>query len=250
MKRTALVLILLGTGCPGTADLEAVRLFEQAQEAFDGGHFDKAAALYESVLEKTGESGAVLYNLGNTHMKAGRLGHAIAAYRRSRRYRPRDPLLEANLKVALAARGAAFVDTRSLLDHVFFWQRWLSYPEKAALVVAAGTLTFILGLLSALLVRRLALFRGAALAGLGLTLLVGVSLALDWHAYEVERHGVVAAAEVTARKGNAESYAPAFTEPLTQGTEFTVLEERRDWIHLELPGHLTGWIPRDKAVLY
>jgi tetratricopeptide (TPR) repeat protein len=249
---TVLFLVLASValvGCGGSADLSAMRLFEEAQGAFDKGEFGRAATLYESLLEKSGESGAVLYNLGNAYSKAGRFGHAIAAYRRAMRYRPRDPLLEANFKTARTA-GAPGAEPRSLLDHVFFFRRWLSYPEKATLLAAFATLTFVLALLSVILVRRRALLRTPAWAALGLTMLLGIVLALDWYAIEVERHGVVVAKEVTARKGNAESYAPAFTEPLTEGTEFTVLEARRDWLHVELPGRLSGWLPRDQVVLY
>ena len=42
------------------------------------------------------------YNLGNAYFRAGEYGRAIAAYRKAKPYRPRDPYLEANLRQALS----------------------------------------------------------------------------------------------------------------------------------------------------
>ena len=56
--------------------------------------------------------------------------------------------------------------------------------------------------------------------------------------------------EVVARKGNAQSYEPAFTEPLGEGTEFQVVDRRGDWILIRLAGDQEGWIEDDTALVY
>ena len=61
---------------------------------------------------------------------------------------------------------------------------------------------------------------------------------------------MISSVEAAARKGNSESYAPSFQEPLKEGTEFVVLEERGDWVHMSLSGDLSGWIRQAEAVLY
>ena len=48
---------------------------------------------------------------------------------------------------------------------------------------------------------------------------------------------------VVARKGNSASYEPSFTEPLHAGTEFNILEERSDWVHVELMDGHRSWLP-------
>ena len=55
--------------------------------------------------------------------------------------------------------------------------------------------------------------------------------------------GVVTAREVIARKGDADTYQPSFTEPLHSGTEFVLLEERSGWLHIELEDGSNCWIP-------
>ena len=55
--------------------------------------------------------------------------------------------------------------------------------------------------------------------------------------------GVMIAAEVLARKGDGERYAPAFQEPLHSGTEFLQLETRTHWWNIRLADGQTCWIP-------
>ena len=54
--------------------------------------------------------------------------------------------------------------------------------------------------------------------------------------------GVTVADQVVVRKGNGDGFSPAFAEPLSQGVEFRVLEERPGWLHIRLSNGKTGWI--------
>ena len=56
--------------------------------------------MYQSLLDRGIRSGAILYNQGNAFMKAGHRGQAIAAYLEAKRYLPRNPYLDANLRFA------------------------------------------------------------------------------------------------------------------------------------------------------
>ncbi|MEW6746412.1 MAG: tetratricopeptide repeat protein [Planctomycetota bacterium] len=244
----------LAGGCRRVSGVEDLRRFEEAcgqfEQARDPDDFLRVASLFESILERGGESGVVLYNLGNAYLRAGRAGLAIAAYRRAQRYMPRDEFLADNLAQALGPDRARAASERTLLEHVLFWQRSVSYPEKLLGVCLAATLAFLLGIGACLVKSRQRLLRRSSWVALGITLVLGVSAGLDVYDVEILRHGVVTVPEVIARKGDAESYAPAFTEPLEDGTEFLVIEERGDWLRVRLPGRLEGWVPRFKTVVY
>ena len=54
--------------------------------------------------------------------------------------------------------------------------------------------------------------------------------------------GVVLADDVVVRKGNSEGFEPRFEQPLHEGVEFRVIEQRPDWLSIELPDGKTGWI--------
>lgn len=246
-----LLVLLPLLGCGRAVDLEVSRTFQQAQETFDKAatpdDYLKAASLYQQILDRGVVSGAVLYNQGNAFMRAGHRGRAIAAYRQAQRYRPRDPYLEANLRAALG-RETSPAGRRPLVAYLLFWQDWLSYPAKFALLGAAALATFACGL-TGLLLRRRVWHRVAAL-GLAVTLVLAVSAAYDWHRFDRTVHGVIVAQEAIARKGNATSYEPAFTEPLAEGAEFTVLDRRGAWLLIRLATGFEGWVKEEEAVVY
>jgi len=100
------------------------------------------------------------------------------------------------------------------------------------------------------IVRRRRLFTLWAVGGLVLTLLFAFSAGYDWRRFDRIVHGTIVRQEVIARKGNAESYEPAFTEPLTEGVEFRRVEFRGGWLLVRLSGNEEGWVREDDVVLY
>ena len=229
-----------------------MRRFQSAQEAFQQAktaeQFLASAAMFQEVLDSGFVSGAVLYNQGNAFMRAGQRGRAIAAYRQAQRYRPRDPYLEANLNYALGTPATAGTE-KSIAQYIFFWQDWLSYPEKFQLTFFLASVTVALGIL-ALFVRQRRLCRRLAMGSLILTCIAAASAGYDWLHYGRTIHGVTVVEEVTARKGNAASYEPAFTEPLPEGTELVVLETRGDWLLIRLAPGQEGWVEKENVAVY
>jgi len=247
--------LLIFSGCARGIDPQRSLKFQQAQKVFDEAdspeEFLTAAALYQEILDGGGGSagyvsGAVLYNQGNALMRAGRRGEAIVAYRRAKPYRPRDPYLEANLRYALGNQNPAA--RRPLIEYLLFWQDWLSYPAKFHLAASAAAVTFLLGLAALLVPRRL--LGRCAVGGLVVTLILTFSAAVDWYRFDYVARGVVVGEEVIARKGNADGYQPAFTEPLGEGAEFRLVERRDDWLLIRLPGGQEGWVEQAAVVLY
>ncbi|MEO2030509.1 MAG: hypothetical protein ABGZ35_00340 [Planctomycetaceae bacterium] len=250
-----LLVTLSAIGCGSHIDLETAQKFQDAETAFSKAQseveFARVAGQYQQLLADDFVSGVVLYNQGNAWMRAGETGRAIAAWRQSQRYRPRDPYLQANLQSALTAcRSQASVSPEvGVAGYVFFWQNWLSYPEKFVLTTVLLIAVCAAGVLGPLVVER----RSART----LTLLIGamfvvaaVSAVWDWQRYDQTLRGVVVEDQIEARKGNSESYAAAFTEPLREGSEFVVLEDRANWLNIRISGLGTAWIPSRAAVIY
>ena len=239
-------------GCALRPDLEVSHKFQEAQSIFDSAQspedFMHAAAVYQEILDSGVKSGAVLFNQGNALMRAEQTGRAIAAYRQAQRYLPNNPYLEANLQCALGNVPEEAAPRRPLAQYVLFWQNWISYAGKFRLLAAAAVVTFVLGGVGLFVASRLP--TRLAIAGLVVTSVLAVSAAYDWNRFDRTTHGVIVANDVIARKGNNQSYQPAFTKPLEDGAEFTVLEQRGDWLLIRLPGNQEGWIKRETAVIY
>ena len=242
-------------GCSSAPDLEKSKYFQEVEQAFGEASNPDDFARVARMAEQFGDAGfassAVLYNQGNAWMRAGETGQAIASYRQAQRYRPRDAYLEANLKNALSSNGrtANLSMDFGVVGYVFFWQNWLSYPEKFALTTLLFATTLLLSLIGQLRETRELGRRVAICSGL-LCLVFAASTALDWQRFDGTLHGVVAIEQAVARKGNSDSYDAAFKDALVEGTELVVLEERNGWVLVQIGDAGTGWLSDRDVVIY
>jgi tetratricopeptide (TPR) repeat protein len=223
------------------------RTFIRALEVFDAAKspqdYRESAALLESLLADGFRSGAVYYNLGNAWFRAGEYGRAIAAYRKAKPYRPRDPYLDANLRQALSvAPGRLAEPPPAWWTHVLFWSGWLSLPEKVYMTFACLSMAALAAGAALIFRRSRAYWLSGALVLVAAVL--GTDAGLAWVDVNWSRHAVVTA-ETIARKGIGTNYEPAFDQPLKDGAEFTILSENGDWIFGHFANIGDGWLRRD-----
>jgi tetratricopeptide (TPR) repeat protein len=227
----------------GRTFVRALELFDAAKSPAD---YRQSAALLESLLADGYRNGAVYYNLGNGYFRAGEYGRAIAAYRKAKPYRPRDPYLEANLREALSvAPGRLPESPAPWWSHVLFWSGWLSFPEKAYGAFAGFVLSALAASAGMLLRRPRAYWLCAVLVLFAAVLSVDAGLA--YADMTSSRHAVVTR-ETIARKGIGKDYEPALDQPLKDGAEFTILSDHGDWIFGHFEGIGDGWLRRDDTV--
>ena len=94
------------------------------------------------------------------------------------------------------------------------------------------------------------LFRRLSLAFAALSLVASASTGYDWRRFDGTTHGVVTSDQIVVRKGNSETYEAAFTDPLSEGTEFVVLEKRSDWLHVRVGDAGTCWLRQQDVEIY
>jgi len=209
--------------------------------------FRSSAERFQLLVDDGIENGELYYDLGNAWYQSGDLGRAIANYLRADRLMPDDPRLEANLAWArsLVRPQITTEDQEALVRRLAFWHDGWSLRTRITVFAVAWILVW-----AALLLRTLRRYPGwNYLAGtLGsIALLIGCSVFIDVAVTRTRTTGVVVADDVVVRKGNAESFQPQFQEPMQQGVEFKVLEERPDWLHIEFNNGASGWIPSSDA---
>lgn len=212
--------------------------------------FLKSALRYERILkEGKVKNGYLYYNLGNANFKAGRLGDAIVNYLQAQKYLPDDRNLKGNLAFARhkADSPKAQEKKKSIMQQLFFPHYKLQINTKMQVLIFTFTLFW--GMLIASLFISVSSFKWILPLFGSIAAVFAVSLYLDLRSQSSKVMGVVTGSDVIARKGDSISYEASFTEPLQEGTEFTVLEMRNHWLLATLSDGQTCWMPKKKITL-
>ncbi len=253
---TCLLLVFLSVLLPAAAQ-DSPAIFDEANMFFRQANrmqandpeaaralYRRAVLRYERLTAEFGiHNGKLYYNLGNAYFQMDDIGRAILNYRRAQRLNPSDPNVSRNLAFARTRRYDKFEDAQKtqVLRTLLFWRFDLAPVTRLAISTAASALFW--GAMILRLHRRIPIPAGMT-AGLGLiTALFLGSILYDAAIGEKQRHGVVVAPDVVARKGDGETYDPSFTDPLHAGAEVQLIEQRPDWHQVELPDGRRCWLP-------
>jgi len=230
---------------------ESQKFFEQANEAalVEPGKskefYRMAAERLEALIDDYGyTNGELYYNLANTYFLSGDVGQAILNYRRAELYLPSDPRIHSALRYVRTQRVDIFPDQdiEVVWKTLFFWHYHFTPLIRQILIGVA--VAAIWGVLS------LSLFRRVKGKWTWLTLLILAVMLLSAsdvvHSLrDPSQEAVVLENEIMPRKGDAYVYDPALTNPLHNGTEVRILEQRRDWLWVQLTDGSRGWIPAE-----
>ena len=204
--------------------------------------FAQAERLFSSAIEQGARNPSIETNRANAALQSERRGHAIWGYRRALAIDPSHPQARQNLEHARAElpKWVPVPETGGLADTLFFWRDAVT-PDQIKLWAAACFASACLALAIALsrpglTPRILTVFSG--ILWLGLLVPDGFEAQR-----ESRRTGVLIAEETTARSADARHAPPRLATPLPAGTEFFILQDRADWIEIELYNGLRGWIP-------
>jgi hypothetical protein len=216
---------------------DPVTAFEAANRLYEEGKYREAAEAYAALADQGPISANLCFNQGNAWFKAGELGKAIVSYRLAARLAPRDPDLEANLRMARELVGGAPPPAPA------WWQR-LTRP--LTLDEWTGLATVCLWTCCALLAfrelrphreRGVPRWLAMALAGLVIS---GMGLCGAWLDHEGASAVVVTVPEAVVR------YGPLEVSPQLQvvpdGLELKVLDRKDDWLQVGGLPRGTGWL--------
>jgi len=211
--------------------------------------FVKAIEGYESLVDDGVRNGRLYYNLGNAYLQVGRVGLAIANYRRAQRLLSGDPQLEHNLTYARSLRRNSIESAgeRAFWHTAFFWHFNTSIVSRYWVAIVAYLAFW--SLLGLRLIVKAPGLRVAAMVMLPIWLAAGGSVAIESIHRANTPEGVTTSSDIVVRKGNGEGYDPQFAEKLHEGVEFIVIEQRPGWLQIELRDASRGWIKSEQAEL-
>lgn len=227
------------------ANSVSVRSGEEA-----GALYKKAAMRYEKLINEGGiRNGRIYYNLGNIYFRMNDIGRAILNYLRAEQYMPDDSNLRQNLMYARGKRIDKLEEKQEtkVLKTLFFWHYDLSVKTRIIIFCTFFALIWVFAGLK-IFFKRPFLF-WCITASTFVSVMFCSSLAFEEYTLSKIRPGVIIKNETTARKGNSETYEPSFKEPVHAGTEFTLIEDRGDWYHVELADARTCWVRSDDVAL-
>ncbi len=237
---------------------EAQRLFDEAaaletrNEVAARAGFAEAAAIYRRIADSGVSNGELMLNLGNSLMKSGEPGRAVAAYLDAERLLPGDVRVQDALAHARATNATRLGPITGVgpLDRVA--SSWTAVPLPARAWTAMAAWLALWAVVAAGIVtgwRRGIPWRSAVAAAALACALPAATVGVDVLRTSLDRPGVVISDAVVLRKGNGEGFAPAVAESLPSGAEFTMLEERPGWLRIRLPDGQSGWIRQSDALV-
>ncbi len=236
--RTILLLLLLSSPKIGDQP-RAEDLYHQGNAYYQQGLFSEAVEAYRQALTMA-DHPWLRFNLGNAYFKQGQLGRAVIQYRRARWDAPRDADISHNLEFVRNFRPDRIDRQPGPIES--WLQRAFTFLSQSEAIFWAAV-CFLL----ASLILSLSLITGRGqLMVLSLLPLSAwayfLMVSLVWRAEKNSQPAVVVVKEASALSGPGVDFKEILM--LHDGTEVKIRERRGDYLLVQLPGGVGGWVPQ------
>ncbi|MCD6380452.1 hypothetical protein J7M07_08435 [bacterium] len=255
----AFMIISLNLCAAGLSTEEIRGDLAEAQKAFQKGleletsspksardYFRSSILHYRRMVEEGGvRNGRIYYNIGNAYFRLDDLGRAILNYKRAALYIPNDDNLRRNLEYARGRRKNKVEEKEreKIFKTLFFLHYDLPYSVKFLVFSISFALMWMTA--SLYIFVRSGRFKIVIIIFAIISAGFFTSLMVERINFTESPAGVIIDDETVARKGDAVTYQPSFTDPLCAGTEFKLIENRGAWWQIELVNGARCWIKSD-----
>jgi tetratricopeptide (TPR) repeat protein len=243
MKKIFFFLIVLAQVVFGQ---EADVQFEQANQLYRSGEYEKATQAYEQVLSNGYEHAALYYNLGNSYFKQKNYPSAILNYERAKRLAPHDEELDHNIRLA----NLHVVDKIEPVPQLFlieWWRASVNYLSTdgwalVGIVLLWATVLFgsLLLLIRSDILRRLCLLLAVLLFIASVLSFVGV---IQRNALDAEEYAIVFSPSVSVKSAPDAQSTDLFV--IHEGVKAQVLDTVGEWKKIKLADGKVGWMQAD-----
>ena len=222
---------------------EAEKQFEQANQVYRNGDYQKAAQMYEQIFTNGYEHPALYYNLGNAYYKQKEYPSAILNFERAKRLAPSDEDIDHNLHLA----DLHVIDKIEPVPQLFLIDWWRAAMNLfttdgwAWLAISLLWGTVLLG--SLLLVLRSELFRRLLLLTCTITLFLSIFSFIGMYQrniFESEQFAIVFSQSVSVKSAPDPQSTDLFV--LHEGVKAQVLDTVGDWKKIKLADGKIGWM--------
>jgi tetratricopeptide (TPR) repeat protein len=234
---------------------EATQLYSQAIATSDNAPADskqlasRAAEKYQLLVDDGLRNSKLYFNLANAYHHSGRVGPAIANYRRALRIDPTNHIFHANLEQVEATAGVkpeVGTSTRSLSDRLDRLNDVISrHVHPRTVGVAALLLWFCAWTCIALRLLRVQFpWKTLTAASLMLFVTTAVSYGNSVETFRRQDTGILVEPQLALRSGDGTNFSSTANWEQCEGQSVMVLHRRGDWLQVRGNGQ-TGWVPAD-----
>ena len=221
-------------------------LFDEGNQLYQKGEYEKALERYEEITEGGYESGELYYNIGNAYYKLNNMGKAVLNYERAKRFLPEDDDLLTNITLVTMS----LTDRITPLPEVFYVRYWNGFRRALSLslwkaVFFAAWFISVISIIILLFIRshwaRKILNTGLLLSVFIVLLTAAVlvsSVVMDKPGF----YGIVMVKEVRVLSEPSETSMEIFL--IHEGTKVHVKRSLGDWIEISLADGKVGWIQK------
>ena len=248
MKLTTYILLFmlsLSAVAQSSASAPAFSM-NKADSLYMANDFAGAITMYEILLEESGESAQLYYNLGNSYYKTDNIAKAILNYERALLLSPGDDDIEFNLNLA----SSKTVDKESEGFEVFFiaWLTDVANLFSLATWSVIAIISFIIllvALLFFLSTGNIGFKKCCFFVGLAMLFVTIVGNFAAWHHYDKltkREHAIITQPTVTAKSTPSESGTSLFV--IHEGRKVIISDDSmREWKEIQLEEGSKGWVP-------
>lgn len=222
--------------------------FEEANIQYKEGRYSEALAIYTELIDSGVEHENLYYNLGNSAYKLNQIGLSIWAYEKALKLKPGDKDIKHNLQLANLK-----IKDRVVESPKFFIVEWFSSlslvlsSNKWAMVSLLSLFFGIVALLVYLFSSKL-LFRKSGFYKFILFILVAIlSLIFAKLTSKQAPKAIVFAYSVTAKSAPSQASNDLFI--IHEGIKVSIVDEDENWMQIELPNEMKGWIKKSDLKL-
>jgi tetratricopeptide (TPR) repeat protein len=217
-----------------------VELYTEGNRSYEAGDFLQAIEGFEEAA-RSAPNANVYYNLANSYFQVKKIGRAVVNYRRARFLNPRDRDVQHNLVFARNYR----VDKIGSVSGPF--AEFLSDAFHYFSLAEASILTTLFFLISSCLISLFIIYRNRLLLyGLIVSAVMCGYFVVTWQVWGNEVRSVpavVVVPEAVALSGPGDDYKEILT--LHDGTELTIRESRGEYVLIQIPGGIGGWVKEE-----
>lgn len=235
-----ITILILGIFCSSAFGSQALKsTFEQGNEHYKQGEFEKAINSYLTILDAGIENAELYYNLGNAYFKLGRLGQSILYYEKAQKLAPRDEDIQHNLrfaqnqivdKIELPDEGAIINAYKNFIDSFTINE----FTTALLIIFYAELMVIILTIFSKNdLLKKVSIY-------FGIFLLIAILLFGAKFNQHQRKGGVVLTEKLNVMTEPGTASQIAFT--VHEGTKIQILEKRGEWYRINFDDRLFGWI--------